>query len=579
MILVKNKLTIPLPFIPAVTLTILACYMFLAGILNCMNYAVIVAGITGIIYPIYTIARNRQFPIHRSDVPNLCLYIAAIIYLCYFCYNGVYADGDTMTHWGVVVREMTETGRMPNFTTTEIAYQSYPTGTAGLIFFFCRIAGYSEGITLFAQGLLVFSLLFCMYELIDNNQNKIIPFFLITLFVLWSIHFNVRLDDLRVDNVLPLLSLSAIVILLRYRSELKKGIIISSPFMGMLVVTKHSGALFLLFIYLYEAIILFQSKEKNTWKYAAIWSLLVPASMFLLWHWHIGLVFANPGDTRHSTSIVKMMQIYQSKGHNEISLIIENYFRKWIFLEGNHTIEWQALCMCTFSFLLRTILVKKNGERAKQHLLPALLIVFAYIVYKIGLLGMYIFNMPDSDAVIIRAYDRYVNSIVILLVSMTLVEWILILQMHESNKYYYSTIGFVGIVVMGFLLLFAPLSIHNLARPDYLRDGCYRNLKRIRDSNNIPNRNARVLVYTDIPYSRFYVLYCFRSMDAWSISEEDFRRSCELTPEYYDYLIILYHDDKIDEDLQKCKYPTNSELVQLTPEQNRLLLNDGADHE
>ncbi len=572
MLIVKTKLNIPWPFAPAVTLTILACYMFLAGILNCMEYAVMAAGVTGIVYPVYAIARKRQYPILRSDFPYLCLYAAAIIYLCYFCYKGVYADGDTMTHWGVVIREMSETGRMPNFTTTEVAYQSYPTGTAGLVFLFCKIAGYSEGITLFAQGLLVFSLLFCMYELLDNSRQKTIPFILITLFIIWGIHFNVRLDDLKVDNVLPLLSSSAIVILLRFHSDLKKGIIISSPLMGMIVVTKNSGAIFLLFIYMCEVTILFRSKDKKIWKYAAIWSILVPVGMILLWHWHIDLVFTNAADTRHSTSIVKMMQIYQGKGSNEISQIIDNYFRRWLFLEGNGTIEWQVLCVCTFSFLIGTILGKKNGARIKHHLLPALLTVTAYIIYKIGLLGMYIFNMPDSDAIIIGAYDRYVNSIVILIGFITLWEWIRILQLCEVNKYYHSIIGIAEIVIMGVLLLFAPLSINNLARPDYQRDGCYRNLKRIRDSNNIPVCNSHILVYTYTPYSQFYVQYCFRSPDAWSISEEDFRRSCELTPEYYDYLIILDHDDKIDESLQKCKYPTNSELVQLTSEQNCLLL-------
>ncbi|MBR0353428.1 MAG: hypothetical protein IJH53_09535 [Oscillospiraceae bacterium] len=563
------------PFVPAITLSIIGSVMFFAGILNCMEFAVIlicVAGAFSFIQVVSKFFKNKESIRIRRDYVYSAIFAVAVMYLCYFCYHGVYADGDTLTHWGVVIREMIETGRMPNFSTTEVAYQSYPTGTAGLVFFFCRVAGYSEGVTLFAQALLVFSLLFCLYGMIESNE--LIPMIIVSGFVLWALHFNVRLDDLKVDNILPLLAIASMIILIKYRNELEIGIIFSCPVMGMIAITKNSGIIFLIFVYICEIVLLIQNRKRTEWIQAAKLSFSVPVGMIFLWNRHIDLVFDNAGETRHSISIAAMRKIYEAKGREEIEQIIENYFRKWFLLEGNTTIEWLALLMCIGTFILGFFLERRLNKKTGSHLKPVLLIVFAYFIYKFSLLGMYVFNMPDSDAVILGAYARYVNSMVIILVCATMLEWIRIIQMFKDRKSAHSIVAQLGIACLLFFCITAPSSIYDLSRPDYATGGCYRNIKRIQKENSIPDHDAHVLVYTYTPYSQFFVSYCFRSMDAWSVDQDSFRRSCIQTPDYYNYLIILNHDEDIDKALEECNYPTDQEIVFLNYKQNLLISNN-----
>lgn len=108
-----------------------------------------------------------------------------------------------------------------------------------------------------------------------------------------------------------------------------------------------------------------------------------------------------------------------------------------------------------------------------------------------------------------------------------------------------------------------PQYFKDLIRPDYENDGCYRQLLQIQQENHLPKKNGRVLVYTHTQYSGFYVEYCFRSPDAYSVNAESIDRAFTQTPDYYDYLVVLDHDELIDEVLMKYGYPTDVKCITL----------------
>lgn len=147
-----NVKQIPVFIAPSVIITAICAAMYLCGLINVMPIGVYVSIGTGIILGL-KYRKKFCFAVIRENKFAIALCLLLLVYLIYYTYSGVYMDGDTMTHWGVIVRSVCRDDRLPNFSNMEIGYQSYPPATACWIYFLLKIFGYGEGKALFAQGL------------------------------------------------------------------------------------------------------------------------------------------------------------------------------------------------------------------------------------------------------------------------------------------------------------------------------------------------------------------------------------------------------------------------------------------
>lgn len=159
---IYQKFEIRVYFLPICTISFISLIMYISGLLNCMPLSVFLICCSGFYKLIVSLHDNNWLLISKKILLDrkpvhypLFIFLCLLIYLVYYCKNGLYPDGDTMTHWGVIVREMYELNRLPNFSTLEVAYQSYPPGTACFLYFVCAVAGYSESITMIAQALIL----------------------------------------------------------------------------------------------------------------------------------------------------------------------------------------------------------------------------------------------------------------------------------------------------------------------------------------------------------------------------------------------------------------------------------------
>ncbi len=170
---------------PAIIITAISGCMYIAGILNIMPIVVYLI-LGGGIYAAWKYRRHSKeiISIIRNNKLTSIMSIILLLYLIYFTYGGVYQDGDTMTHWGIIVREIFRNGRLPNFTNTIISYQSYPPATACWIYFIQKIGGYSEGIAIFAQGVWMIACAATMYSFC--RKENLLSGLLITIFTIFS---------------------------------------------------------------------------------------------------------------------------------------------------------------------------------------------------------------------------------------------------------------------------------------------------------------------------------------------------------------------------------------------------------
>ncbi len=564
---IKRRTGLKEELLPITVIAALGSVMYIAGILNFMElgvYAIFFGGIW--------IFMNEFSYIQFKPTTNRIIFLGLLCYLAYFCWGGVYADGDTMTHWGVIVRETVELDRLPNFSTQEVAYQSYPPGTAMWIYLVCKLIGYSEGYALVAQGIMVCSALFTLFSLVGQGLQKnnrifsIWQYIILLGAVIYMLQYNIRLDSLQVDHVLSVLCIAGMCIIICTRDDASKMFISMLPLLLYLPIIKNIGILYSSILVIIMAGCYLYGKDKM-WKEKIgkfiVFAVLPTIVFTFLWSCHTDMVYMDADMTRHSASISYMVSVAEAKSMEELQTIANNFLKVWFSLDPriNATREWWLIGgMLLMAAISKFALgVKKiHGDHTSLFLLSTLGL---YVAYKVMLLGMYMFNMPDEDAIYIGAYQRYMEGILVLIFFLTIVYCMHIAQLlWNSDMKKQIKVAFLTLLLVMTCLYpavhTAPFT--KLMRPDYQHDGLYRQLKVIKDEYCFPEKGAKVLVYTKTPYAGFFIQYCFRSFDAWGIAANDFERAMETTPDFYDYLLIMDTDDEIENVVRKYGYQPGS---------------------
>lgn len=567
-----RKLHVAWQFVPILAISCISLLMYAAGLLNFMPW--MAAGI--VIFGIYEVFRQARALLREKPALSewtrdpgrwypVLFCAVGVIYILYYTRGGRYPDGDTMTHWGVIVREMCELHRMPNFSSREIIYQSYPPGTACFLYFVCTVVGYYESMTMTAQALIVLSCLLAPFGLV-KGRTRGAQYIVLTLFAVYALQFNVTLDDLKVDNILPLITLAAVCLTLFYWKEPRKALWLNMPVLCFLVLIKNSSPIYCLFV----AALLFCTVRaaKPVGKLRrTFWGCAVAAPAFTLfvWHCHTQLVFVNASATRHSTSVSEMLKIFESRTPEDIRVICSNFFTRWFHpvpvIMPNGSGEWPAL-------LVLALLVFAALRTRKYR--PALVakacggVLAGYVLYKFCLLGMYLFNLPDEDALYVGAYERYTASIAILLYGLAAVFAAHLLAKHTPEAPRRCALWAAALCCCMLIqpLLF-PVALNRYLRPDYLEDGLYRQLCVLQREYDLPKKDGYILAFSHAPYAVFFIEYAFRSANAKYIEPEELDKILKEEPEKYNWLIIADHDDKIDTVLELNSLPLDEKVIVL----------------
>lgn len=503
---IYDFLRIPKYFVPLAVVLLLSIASFCFGILNLMRLGVYCSVGVGLFLFLKTVLIHKRD--HKKFSFNL-IYLPAVlllVYGLYFLSGGTFADGDTMTHWGVIVREMAGTNRLPNFLTTEVAYKTYPPLSACWIYFVTRCVGYSENASLLAQYLFTFSCVITIMQLwsrASENWGAILSLLCCLFLFTFS---NIPIDDLKVDNLVTLLTVAgcSYIAFLNTKingSKLKNsdlyilgGIVFSLPLI------KSSGLFFSVFIIvLFFGMFVYEKRESSVVQLCFL--ALLPFLALLIWNGHTDLVFAKANESRHSFSIDYMLNVFAHRPKEEFLLITKNFISKWFSFNGS--LEWISLLGLAISFSIYYV-VKRKGVGV------FLIIIIFYLFYKCSLWGMYCFNMPDSDAIILGAYKRYQLTYSLICIYFSLY-FLLAITPQTRGK---EIAIYCSSLVFSLLCLTLSNSHKNLIRPNYEADGVSRQLATIiKESKNqgLSIYRDSALVYTPKPYASFFVQFAFRN--------------------------------------------------------------------
>lgn len=156
---------------------------------------------------------------------------------------------DNFSHWAVMVKFMVFTGRLPGASDHLISFTSYPPATALFITQFVHWVGFSDGAMLVAQFILIWGAAYAIFAGLRDRSRALTSFALcFTLAISFVFNVAIRLNNLLVDYVLPIVTIAALVGIFVYR---KRPILLCAHvaiFVSVLLLVKNSATFFVIMI-------------------------------------------------------------------------------------------------------------------------------------------------------------------------------------------------------------------------------------------------------------------------------------------------------------------------------------------
>jgi len=411
-----DKFKINKYFIIPLVFSLIGIIMFLAGILNILNLTALIISILGILYLGYSIYKTK---IDKKKIvsflknPSHLLVIFIFIYITIIGSNMHLIHYDNFSHWGLIIKNMFLEGALPNFENSTIMFKGYQPGSACFIYYLGFLCGKTEGIMIVAQNYLIFGYLTALLNFLKENDTWIKRLLFVSFYIFIMV-VSIKFNDLLVDSLIATITISALAIIYNYRTEIKKASLYSLPILIFLLLVKNTGLVLAGIACIYLLYLAFKNKQlKIGIKYMFIIAIFL-LLFLVIWQNHVELVYGvNALNSKHSLTFENIIMQLRDKGWSNIFAWIIDYIKHFLTLSQNKA---NVLMLLINIGVLLFIFSEKDSLERKKQLKLLFSINFLYIFYYIVLGLMYILSMPWSEAVVFASYERYMTTILIIII-------------------------------------------------------------------------------------------------------------------------------------------------------------------
>ena len=151
---------------------------------------------------------------------------------------------DNFSHWALAVKYLLLAEELPGAETTLLPFRDYPPGSSLFVAYICRYMGHSQGQMLLAQNSLLLACFLAVFGVVQERRRFLLYSFPgMGLSLLSYLNLTVRINNLLVDFLLPLLALSSMAYSRREENNLRlcAGQILLLGFTG---IVKDTGLFF-----------------------------------------------------------------------------------------------------------------------------------------------------------------------------------------------------------------------------------------------------------------------------------------------------------------------------------------------
>lgn len=418
--IVYKKGKVPVLFVPVMTSVGISLFLYagaLTGMLNPSSWLVVGAGLLGFGFFIKNVAeKNVSFP--APTLFSVC-FGSGILIFTVLTLGFRFEHYDNFSHWAMIVKSMLITDQLPDARNQLVTFKNYPPGCAVFIYYVCKFLGNAQGVMLLAQNSILFSCFLAVFGIIKEKQRFLLYSFLgMGCSLLSYLNLTIRINNLLVDFLLPLLAMAAIAFVYQSLDSLWKTSLCTALILGFTCIVKNTGIVFAGFVLAYYIWNIGKKKGIAAWIKAVTVCMTVCLALipYVVWNLYVRCRFSGI-EQKFQLAFGKQESLAVSK--EQYGQITEE-FVKAAFSISNRAIL--AFFLCNIAAVLAVLFVRIFLK--KQWKLGRVLVVvdLMAILYHIGILGLYLFSMPEEEAVRLAGFDRYACSI------MVLVEGLLFMQ-------------------------------------------------------------------------------------------------------------------------------------------------------
>lgn len=496
--------------------------LFFAGILNILPEMAVVIWVGGFFLAVRSVWQKESIQNVLSG--GTIFFLIAAVFFFFLLKDAKFVHYDNFSHWAVAPRILIESDRFPNFS-DNIMFTSYPLGSAAFIYYMSKISGITaEWFQMYAQALLMAGLAGTLFVF----SKGLISACLTGLCAVALLCGNTGFVDLLVDTLLPLAGISGMIFVAFYREKLREKAIYLLPYLAFLVAIKNSGALFALFIVCYAIIHLKDKVNYRTWILLAA----TPLATVFLWQKHADQVFANGMESKHSMSLSNFSTMFNRKSADDIMEIVGKLKDQALSLSN---VGILLILLAAGIWLVSRLVLKQRNKAVGE---MAISVVLSYIIYYVGMVGMYLFSMPPGEAMTLAGFGRYHDTIFVFMGGLLFAEILLCFYDRSETKFSLCKTGSITAVALALIILLSPAFSH-LEKQD-LSGTVREHYERIIEENHLlPNRRYSIVTGeepNDAGYLLFLTKYLLSPKAFVIVPDEDIATT---DWRYYDNVILF----------------------------------------
>ncbi|WP_124067893.1 hypothetical protein [Clostridium sp. E02] len=412
---VWKKGKIQTEFVPVFVFTTIACVVYFFGLADILWIGSLIVFLLGLVFFfLWVVLLFKRKLVFFIQAPLfLTLFVVGSLPFFYQLLHSTLIHYDNFSHWAIVLKQILSTNAFPDAASELIDFKNYPLGTTSFLYYVCRFAGEDQGIMLAGQGIMIFSCFYALFGIIRQKQRFLLYGFLAAgLLVLSIFNITIRINNLLVDFLLPIVTLVLFAIIYRCKNKLNQACVVVVPIAGFLMIIKNTGVIYAGMGLMYLVFQWIKNRDKNFLKRGLAVGLTIAASLvpFLLWSHHTTVKFRGV-ENKFETSLNQIALSGGGKNSDEIRQISTLFFQSVFDIHSRPFMGILGFHLAVLAAtLIGGVVLKKKWNIWK--VLIALDGVL--VIYYLGILALYLYSMPLDEAIRLAGFDRYASSIVIL---------------------------------------------------------------------------------------------------------------------------------------------------------------------
>ena len=441
----ENKFHINKNFTLVLTFSLIGIIVFIAGILNIMKIVSLLLIISSVIYFVYSLCKEKpKLSKIKEEILKPHVIIPTTIFI-YITMNGMdmhLTHYDNFSHWGLIIKNMLLDNALPNFEDSMIMFKGYQPGSACFVYIYGLLAGKTETAMIVGHNYLTFAFLTPLFAFIKGN-NKKLKNALIAIFYIFIMTISIKFNDLLVDSMIATMAISSLAIINYYKKDLKKATLYSLPITVFTFLVKNTGFLIGIINCIYLLYLSHKNKNiKEGWKYTFI-TMITLVITLLIWQGHVKLAFGEMAlYSKHSLSSDNIILSLRTKGWDKLFLFIKEYALHLFTLKNNIT----NIYILIINVILLLFAITNNKKYKKETFIITGIIDLLYLFYYLIIGGMYLFSMPWEEAIVFAGYERYMTTIIIIIIGIALM-YMLSYDKKQNNLKYFLTITIIFMIL------------------------------------------------------------------------------------------------------------------------------------